>query len=270
MTTNSRFSCWVAAALLLAAAGASASDAPLQCTTSGGSWIVRASDPFDAVPCPVGNCTGITYNLTPTRGDTPDHVVVLVEHDTPIVIPPSTFDTAPCVGDNVTGLGVRDCSKQTARINQSQAKNGPFDLVVQGVVKPMGASIVVKKGTKVTEQCRIQSLGVPYDIDPHQQVASEQTYTFKTCKLKIPVDPKTGIPGTATVEGDPSCKILANNESVDALSVSVNGSPIGNGTWASDGGFSTGENSCTNRIVSGRLYTICDCKTIPPDPRPPC
>jgi|SoiMethySBSTD1v2_1073268.scaffolds.fasta_scaffold1152037_1 hypothetical protein len=269
MKMNHRFSGWIAAALLLAAGGALASDAPNQCTTSGGGWIVQASEPFDATPCPVANCTGMTYNLTPLRGETPDHVVVLVEHDTPIVIPPSTFDTAPCAGDNVTGLGTRDCSKQTARINQSQQKNGPFDLVVQGVVQPMGASIVVKKGTKITEQCRIESLGVPYDIDPHQQVASEQTFTFKSCKLKIPVDPRTGIPGTATLEGS-TCKFLANDEPVDALSVSVNGAPIGNGTWASDGGFSTGQNSCTNRIISGRLYSICDCKTIPPDPRPPC
>ena len=268
MDTNSRLSIWIAATLLLAAGGAAASDAPLQCTTSGGSWTITATEPFDALPCPVDSCTGITYSIKPNRGETPDHVAVLVEHDAPIVIPPSTFDTAPCAGDNVTGLGLRDCSSQTARINQNQQKVGPFDLVVQGSKKAVGSSIVVKKGNKI-EQCRIASLGLPYDIDPHQQVASSQTFTFKSCKLTIPVDPKTGVPGEATLEGA-SCKFVANDEDVNALSVTVNGASIGSGTWASDGGFSTGQNSCTNRIVSGRLYSICDCKTIPPDPRPPC
>jgi hypothetical protein len=52
------------------------------------------------------------------------------------VIPPSTFDTAPCVGDNVSGLAFRDCANQTARINQNQQKVGPFDLVVQGSLGP--------------------------------------------------------------------------------------------------------------------------------------
>ena len=269
MAIYPRLSCSIAAALLLAAGGAAASDAPLQCTTSGGSWIVTVTAPFyDVTNCPVESCTGMTYNLTPTHGDIPDHVAVTVEHDAPIVIPPSTFDTAPCAGDNVTGLAFRDCSRQTARINQNLQKVGPFDLVVQGTKKAESGSIVVKKG-KVIEQCGIAALGLPSDIDPHQQVATTQTYTFKGCKLTIPVDANTGVPGDATLEGQ-SCKFVANNEDVTALSVSVNGASIGSGTWASDGGFSTGQNSCTNRIVSGRLYTICDCKTIPPDPRPPC
>jgi hypothetical protein len=267
MTTTPRLSCWIAAALLLAAGGAAASDAPLQCATNGGGWIVTATGPWDSATCPVADCTGMTYNIAPLRGEVPDHVAILVEHDAPIVIPPSTFDTPPCAGDLVSGLGLRDCSSQTARINQNQQKVGPFDLVVQGVKKPEGASIVVKKG-KVIEQCRIASLGVPYDIDPHQQVATQQTYSFKGCSLTIPVDALTGIPGLATVAGN-GCKFVANNEPVESLSLTVNGSPIGNGTWASDAALSTGDDSCTSRLVSGRLYTICDCKSIT-DPKPPC
>ena len=41
----------------------------------------------------------------------------------------------------VTGLGLRDCSSQTARINQNQQKVGPFDLVVEGALQPVGASV---------------------------------------------------------------------------------------------------------------------------------
>src|SRR5262249_23516844 len=141
----------------------------------GGGWTVTASDPFEPASCPVDRCTGITYNLRANRGDIPDHVAILVQWDAPIVIPPSTYDTPPCAGDTVTGLGFRDCSSQTARINQNQQKVGPFDLVVQGVKKPLDGSIVVKKG-KVVEQCRIATLGVPFDVfDAHEQITVSET-----------------------------------------------------------------------------------------------
>ncbi len=269
MTTNARLPSLIAAALLLAASGAAASDEPTQCTTNGGGWTVSASDPFDATPCPVDRCTGITYNITPHRGEIPDHVALIVEHDAPIVVPSSNFITAPCAGDNVTGLAFRDCSSQTARINQNQQKVGPFDLVVTGALQPIGASIVVKKG-KVAEQCRIASLGsLPDGFDPHGQVTSSETIEFKGCKLTIPKDKDTLEALPATVEGE-GCVLVANGVPVNALSVSINGQPIGDGSWIKDGSaFSSGNESCTTRTVSGRLYTCCDCKSTT-DPKPPC
>jgi hypothetical protein len=268
MTANVRLGYSSAIALLFASAAASASDAPSQCTTSGGGWTVNVSAPFEPVSCPAERCTGLTYNLTPRRGETPDHVAVLVDHEPPIVIPPSTFTSAPCSGDTVSGLGFRDCSSQTARINQSQQKTGPFDLVVEGVVKPIGASIVVKKG-KVIEQCRIASLGAPFEVfDPHAQVRTSETIQFKHCEMTIPVDPITGEPGEATLTGT-GCKFVANGSPVQSLSLTVDGVPLGNGNWAADGGVSTGSNSCTTRTISGRLYSFCTC-TASTDPRPPC
>ena len=269
MNTNDRLRYWIAAAVLLAAGGATASDEPTQCTTSGGGWTVFVSAPFEPLSCPVERCTGLTYNLVAHRGESPDHVAVLVEHDTPIVIPPSTFDTAPCFGDGVTGLGSRDCSKQTARINQSQQKVGPFDLVVQGVVKPMGASIVVKKG-KIVEHCRIASLGLPYDVfDPHAQVTTTETIEFKQCTLTVSVDPITGEPGIGSLTGT-GCKFVANGAPVESLDVSINGVPLGQGKWVSDNAaFSNGDESCTTRTIGGRLYSFCDCTSLS-DPRPPC
>jgi hypothetical protein len=267
MAKNFRHAISIAAALL-AAGGATASDEPLQCTTNGGGWTVTATQPFDAATCPVADCTGMTYTITPLRGEIPDHVAITVEHDTPIVIPPSTFDTAPCAGDLVSGLAFRDCSKQTARINQNQQKVGPFDLVVQGVVKSEGGSIVVKKG-KVAEQCRIATLGLPYDVfDPHQQVATQQTYQFKQCSLTIQVDPVTGAPGDGVLSGA-GCKFVANNAPVGSVALTIGGVPLGNSTFISDGDQANGANSCSTRTISGRVYSFCDCTSLT-DPRPPC
>ena len=112
----------------------------LQCTTNGGGWTVNATAPFDALPCPAEKCTGMTYNITPHRGETPDHVAITVDWEPQIVIPPSNFDTPPCAGDNVSGLALRDCANQTSRINQNQQKTGPFDLVVGALSRSMGRS----------------------------------------------------------------------------------------------------------------------------------
>jgi len=259
----------IAAVLLFAAATAAASDPALQCTTNGGGWTVTATAPFDATPCPVERCTGMTYNITPHRGETPDHVAITVDWEPVIVIPPSTFDTPPCAGDNVSGLAFRDCANQTSRINQNQQKTGPFDLVVQGALFAIDGSIVVKKG-RVIEQCRIATLGRQLDtFDPHGQVTSSQTLTFKGCETTIPVDPDTQQALPATVSGD-GCVLIANGVPVQSLSVSINGQTLGTGTWIQDGSaFSNGNESCTTRTISGRLYTTCDCRSTT-DPRPPC
>jgi hypothetical protein len=255
------------AVAILAAATAAGSDPVFQCDTNGGGWTVTASAPFDAVPCPVDRCTGITYNIAPHRGEIPDHVAVTVDWAPPIVIPPSTFDTAPCVGDNVSGLAFRDCANQTARINQNLQKVGPFDLVVQGSLGAMDGSIVVKKG-KVIEQCRIATLGREV-FDPHAQVTTSQTVNFEGCTLTVPTDPLTGEGGVGTLAGA-GCKFVANGVPLQALTAQINGQSIGPLQWASDGAaFSNGSNSCTTRTVSGRLYTICDCKSLT-DPKPPC
>lgn len=264
----------IAAALLFAAGGAIASDAPTECTTSGGGWTVVASEPFEASNCPGGGpCTGITYNITPHRGEIPDHVAVLAEHDTAIVVPSSNFVSAPCAGDGVTSLGARDCSSQAVRVNQNQQKVGPFDLIVEDTLQPVGSSIVVKKG-KVAEQCRIASLGRPFEVfDPRAQVPTSQTFDFEGCQVTIPTDVVTGEGGEATLSGD-GCVFVANGLPVGVAKLIVDGKDVGFATHGL-GALSTGSDSCTTRVISNRLYTWCTCSDangdgVPDDPRPPC
>jgi hypothetical protein len=271
---NPRLLSAIAASLVFAASAATASDAPTQCMTNGGGWIVSVTAPFDAANCPGGGtCTGLTYMITPLRGEIPDHVALLAQHDTDIVVPSSNFVSPPCTGDSVTLLGTRDCSTQAVRLNQNQQKVGPFDLIVHDTLKPVGASIVVKKG-KVIEQCRIASLGRPYEVfDPKEQVPVSQTYDFEGCQVTIPTNVDSGEGGTATISGS-GCVFVANGLPVGVAKLIVDGKDVGFATHGL-GAVSTGSDSCTTRVISNRLYTWCTCTDangdgITEDPRPPC
>jgi hypothetical protein len=264
---NARITCFFTAALALTVSAAHASDAPVQCTTNGGGWTVVATAPFDSAICPPGDtCTGITYNIVPHRGEVPDHVALLAEHDADIVVPTSNFISPPCAGDTVTLLGTRDCSTKAVRLNQNLQKTGPFDLIVEGKLQAVGSSIVVKKG-KVAEQCRIAALGEPYTVfDPKAQVPTSQTIDFEGCSVTIPTDVVTGEGGPATLEGA-GCKFVANAAPVGNAKLIVDGKDVGNLTYG-QGAISSGSDSCTTRVISNRLYTWCTC-TIG-DPKPPC
>ena len=209
----------------------------------------------------------MTYNITPHRGETPDHVAITVDWEPQIVIPPSNFDTPPCAGDNVSGLALRDCANQTSRINQNQQKTGPFDLVVVGALSPIHGSIVVKKG-KVIEQCRIATLGTSV-FDPHAQSHPDRDARVQGLLADDPdrSDDGAGPAGHGRGRG---LQDRRERRAARGADMEVNGQSIGDGTWFKDGSaFSNGDESCTNRIVGGRLYTMCDCKSLS-DPRPPC
>ena len=257
----------LAAALVLAAAAAQATDAPLSCNTDGGGWTVTATAPFSAANSPGGGtCTGITYTIFPRRGEIPDHVALLAEHDVDIVVPTSNFISAPCAGDTVSLLGFRDCSTKAVRLNQNLQKVGPFDLIVQDKLQAVPSSIVVKKG-KVVEECRIASLGRPYDVfDEHAQVTTSTTIDFEGCVATIPTDVSTGEGGAATLTGS-GCKFVANGVPVGQAKLIVDGKDVGflnHGV----GYVSSGSDSCTTKVISNKLYTWCTCAI--GDPRPPC
>jgi hypothetical protein len=260
----------LAAALVLAATAAGANDAPLSCTTDGGGWTVTATAPFSATTsCPAGaTCTGMTYTIFPRRGEIPDHVALLAAHDVDIVVPTSNFISAPCAGDSVSLLGFRDCSTQTVRLNQNLQKVGPFDLIVQDKLQAVSSSIVVKKG-KVAEECRIASLGRPYEVfDAKAQVPTSQTFDFEGCQVTIPTDVETGQGGPATITGA-GCKFVANGAPVGSAKLIVDGKDVGFGSYG-QGAFSTGSDSCTTRVISNKLYTWCTCTVGSTDPKPPC
>jgi hypothetical protein len=253
--------------VLAFAAPALASDTTFTCVTNGdGNWSIVASMPT-AVECAAGVCTEIRYDITPLKGKSADHVVVLTEHDQ--IVEPNGSRTihAPCDGDSVTDLGVRDCSSQAVRLNSSPETEGTFNLVVEGEAIAVASSIVVKKG-RVIEECGISSLGSQVVVcDPKAQQSSKETFQFGDCEIEIAIDPCTGAPGDATVvEGSAeTCKV--DSVAITDLQVVINGEA--QNVTVGDGWLSSGENSCTTRFYRRKPYVICDC-TDASDPSPPC
>jgi hypothetical protein len=244
-------------ALLATAAAAHASDVPYDCTTNGAAnWLVVANGPVTA-PCPGtlgGDCTEMHYTITPQKGRSADHVAILAEHDLSVVVPDARNVSAPCIGDSVTSIGIRDCSTQAVRMNNN-ADTGAFDLVVQGSAAAVGKSIVIKKGN-VVEACRIASLGSPtVSCNPKAQQATKETFKFEECEIEIELDPCTGEPGDATVvSGD--CAI--DSGPVETLQLVINGTT--QNVTVGQGWISSGDSSCTTTLFGGRKYTTCTCK----------
>jgi len=263
--------CLLATLAMLAPVGAFASDAPVECKTSGGSWRVLASDPFPA-DCGAADCTGLSYTIVPQTGLLPDHVALLVEHDADVIVPGSRDVAAPCAGDVVTSLGARDCSSRAVRMNEN-TETRSFDLVVDGAKIPVGSSIVVKKG-KTIEQCRITSLGDQnFYFDPKAQVTTLQTFDFEGCSVTIPTSVETGEGGEAAIAGE-GCVFVANALPVGLAKLIVDDKDVGFLSFGT-GYLSSGSDSCTTRVISNRIYTWCTCADTngdgrPDDPSPPC
>ena len=246
-----------ATVMLLCAGAAWANDAPLTCTTNGAAnWRVTATGPTP-VTCPTlagGDCTEVDYLVTALKGKTPDHVAVLADHSMDVVVGDSRNLFPECDGDNVTNIGIRDCSTQAVRLNKSPEK-GTFDLVVRGPASLVGKSIVVKKGTTI-EECRIASLG-PAPCNPKAQQATKRSFKFEDCVVEIELDPCTGEPGAAAVvDGD--CAI--DEGPIESLQLVINGTT--QNVTVGEGWISSGVGSCNTTLFQGRKYTTCSCTNI--------
>jgi hypothetical protein len=248
-----------AATLFTTATLASATDVPYECNTNGtpANWSVVVDGPF-SITCPTlagGECTELEYVVTPLRGRLPDHTAILVDHELDLITFDSQTAYPPCDGDNLTNLGIRDCSNQAVRLNK-EADKAYLRVIAEGEAVAVGRSIVVKKGS-VVEECRIASLApppVPY-CDPKAQQNAKETFQFEDCIIEIPLDPCTGEPGEPSViSGD----CATDSAPIGTLQLVLNGGVTQNVTIG-DGWISSGENSCTTRMFNGTSYTTCTC-----------
>jgi hypothetical protein len=255
----------------LIATSVAATEIPFQCTTNGlGSWTVTAVGPTPfSCNDDTATCTRMTYKVTRNLGRSASNVAVLVDHDTTVITPGSSHVAPPCDGEGVTKIGIRDCSHKAVSLFPEES--GDYVVEAEGDRAAISSSIVLKKGN-VIEECRIASLG-SQRIDPNAQMQTAQQVTFKGCTVTIPVDPVTGEPGVATIEGD-NCVFVANAEGINSGELKINGIDVGTLTYG-EGSVSSGESSCTTKVVNRRLYTWCTCADtdgdgVPNDPIPPC
>jgi len=258
----------VATAGLLAATTAMAAP-PASCTTDDGLWYVATNGPIP-FSCSAGPCSEIDYAITPIspNSGTPDHVAVLVGGtNRGDVLVPSGVQVYPAgAGDPVTLLGLGALDWMAVKVNPGPYKEF-FPLVVRGGT-PITTMIAVKKGRKPAGLCQIKGLTTaPADdtacvpscgrFHPFQALKQFETIVFKGCAVKFEYDLTTGEVVNAELDPDnspsPTCNLTISDVGDLELSLPGLGS-LGHGKFG-DGYISSNDNSCTSKVIGGRLYT---------------
>lgn len=261
---------------VLAAVPAMAQDPapPLTCSTGTG-WSITTTGPTYG-PCNGSTCTTITYNVS--GSGTPDHVATFVRAEAgPVAATGSFTQTTPCGGDSVIGVGAGAvCHERIARFNNQSSKATTFTLTVNGRRKPLTTSVVVKKGNS-QGACRIVGFGLLDttggdacvsscgNFNPAQTVTKQETFKFKGCEVRFSFDTNTGqvtlfelvgnTAGTCFIN-DPQGGLVAEDLVIQGP---ANSGLQGANTFVrfGDAWVSSGDDSCTTRIVGGRYYTVC-------------
>jgi len=261
----------MAAAALLAMPAMAADPVPGKSCTTGNGWAVTT----DGLIYDSGsNTTTITYTIG-TQGNTPDHVGTFVRWEAGAVqASGSSVVTAPCGGDSVIGIDPNAlCHESIVRFNNQQSKVTTFTVTVVGKRLPITTSVVVRKGNS-QGSCRIVGFGLEDTtttgdcvhqcgaFDPNQSIRKIETFKFKGCEVSFEFDTATGdvtdfsvapVPGSGAVctpkQGLIS-ELLLNGGIISP------GDPNENVTFG-DGWISSGNDSCTTRLISGRYYTVC-------------
>ena len=258
------FSCTSAVVGALLAAGVAMAhddhhdDLPRSCT--GGGWVITVvagpcavSNPSSPACAASGAWTGIEYEITGAA----DHVATLVTSNNNVSVATGNQVYAACAGDPMTGLGKYSCHEKAVKVNPDSYTHR-FWVVVDGSKAPVETSIVAKKG-RSSKSFLIEGLGLP--INPFQALQKTETIVFKGCAVTFVFDALTGGVLSATNDPDKSDPTATCSDvivsTVDKLSLTLDVpgvGPLGLGKFG-DGYISTGENSCTTRVVGGKVYT---------------
>jgi len=270
----------VAAVGLLAATGAASdcntptpapSPPPTSCST--GLFQVSVSSGPNFVSCaatatnPSGRCTEIGYTVSPLSSyAVPDQVTALEGIGIQYVTGRGGQWYPPCVGDLVNFIGVRSCHEQAAKFNpNSSAKT--FAIGLAGERKPGPTTVATRKGLLRLGQCTILGIGLEGVASPDQTTQTTENINFKGCVVQFTRDPATGEVVKAQLLTDfgdsgiacesPTLNIgdkTIDPKPVGEIEVFVAGKDLGPGKFG-DGFVSTGNDSCTTRVIGGKVYT---------------
>jgi hypothetical protein len=238
-----------------------------------------------AGPCPVsttnpvpdkssceasGAYTGILYHVT----GSPDYIAALVTANNTVVSGGRTYE--PCKGDPVTDLGDRSCHEQAVTFGCNSA-SVDFWIVVAGRKGPVLQSVALKKDSCIQS---VAVTGLGYDISQFQVTQNTESVDFKGCVVDFVTDPLTGTVLSATLNTDKStikdvcptsgsitpgtCCSEPISYDVSKLKLSVTDDQFGcseahpcslGGGQFGNGYVSSGTNSCTTRVIGGRVYS---------------
>jgi hypothetical protein len=222
-------------------------------------------------PCPVSGAsptacepqesvtgfTGIKYRVT----GSPDYVAALVTANNVVVSGGQSYPA--CAGDPVTDLGERSCHEKAVAFGCSQVTSD-FWIVVQGQKGAVLQSVAVKRGICIKS---FAVAGLGYDLNPFQATQKVETVNFKGCAVRFQYDVVSGAvvsaaldptqstkPACAPGQNDGTCCAFNGGEDVSHLELTLNGQTLGTGQFG-QGYVSSGTNSCTTRVLGGRVYT---------------
>jgi hypothetical protein len=262
-------SCAVVAAIgLLAtpaamATGSSCSSFNPTVTVLQGPCPLNTSTPTPTTACATsGGYTGIQYAIT----GSPSTISTVVTSNNTLVRQPNSSVFAECVGDSETGLGKQSCHEKAIRYSCA-ANTTTFWVVVEGTKAATLQTVAAKKNS-CTRSVAVPGLG--FDVNVFQASQKTETVNFKGCAVVFQYDTLTGAvqsatltpeslaagcespnqptPGAAALEGKPA-QDLELTLKVGATAIS-----LGEGQFG-EGYVSSGTNSCTTRIIGGRVYT---------------
>lgn len=271
----------VAAATLLATPAAMASGGGSSSCSASPSIEVAADAYGVPTPCPVkivlgvpqctgpneaAELTGIRYKKK-AGASSFDHVATLVTSNNSIVIPSGYQVFTNCKGDPVTQLGYRSCNVNTVKVNGTTAA-ADFWVVVSGRKLPVDSAMATKSGSSSSSiKCfPIRGLGLTASSD--QLIQQVQRVTSQDgCAVDFITDSLTGevLSAKLTPESiDNNCNspsLNVDGETINPLNaeefeLTRPGFPGNYGKWKFGEGYvRSGDNSCTTRIIGGRVYT---------------
>ena len=251
-----------AAALLLAGTVAVAQQAPLtSCTTpnEGPTFTVTSGPSF--VPCDPeggGECTEIEYHVSGFSGS----VYALEGKGVVDFGDEGTTIGLPCEG--VNGFGEGACHEQAIRTFPDGS--GKFKITLAGQRRPSPTSVAIQTEGGF-DACEILGIGLENSPNPEQTTQTTETVDFKGCVVEFTRDAATGeVVRARLTTPDSRCTSPFLGEGgilipqpVTELELRLKdgtllGTSLGKGKFG-DGYISTGEDSCTTRVVGGRVYT---------------
>lgn len=262
------FSCTVVAmAALLAPTAAWATGSSCSAFTpvieiEEGPCPVIFNDPLGPSCARPGDATGIKYK---NSGSPADHLATLVTVNNSVSTATGNQVYGACSGDPLTYLGKYSCHEKAVKINPN-GQTSAFWVVAKGTVansgqrQPILTSIAAKKGSCI-KSTAIQGLGLDGPGgDAFQTSTKTETKVFKGCAVTFELNAAGDVinafndPTQSNPTPGHPCSELIVSDAQD-LTLTLDGvGDLGLGRFG-DGYFSSGDNSCTTRIVGGRLYT---------------
>jgi hypothetical protein len=263
----------VAAAGLMAAPEAAATGGcPTWTVTYQGPCAVSSSTPSACLPAGTdGPFTAVRYSISGSHISNVATLVTVNNLGNISVVPSTGVSIAkPCFGDSSTNLGKNSCHEIAVRINPN-ASTWSFWVVVPGRKQSVPTSIAVKTGA-CTKAYLVPGLG--FDTNAFALAQKKETINFKGCAYDFAYDSLTNDVVSTDFNEDQSTKPLCGlsdppgsccsqliSTTIDKLKLMLDADvcevpPCDLGLPKfGDGYVSSGEDSCTTRVIGGKLYS---------------